>query len=209
MCNSGAMEREPDHRVNDKEEARRQAYRMNRLVDEGVVSSSEASAVRPVVFDTILEDKFDKDHWQSVFRAEKVDHLRHGQKMERKAVCMLEEALPALHIGARIRRATVQEDEGRMQDAHLLVDGLDEEFHVQITTKTGIDAEKKAVKLAARHPETTLMIIPSSEAQLTPGTLVGMLFNSLRHNHDGLRAYGVLIERMKTRYPKQAAAFLQ
>lgn len=203
------MEREPDHRVHDKKEARRQAYKMNTLVDEGAVSTADASGVHPAVFDTILKDKFDQDHWQSVFHAEKVDRLRHGQRVERKAVRMLEEALPALQIGARIRRSTAEEDEGRMQDTHLLVDGLDGEFNVQITTKTGRDVEEKATALATRFPDTTLMIIPSDETQLTPGTLVGTLINALKHNHYGLRAYDVLIERIKTQYPKQAVALIR
>lgn len=203
------MEREPDHRVHDKKEARRQAYQMNTLVDEGVVSSTEASHASAAEFDAILKEKFEPKYWQSLYHPEKVDRLRKGQMIEREAIRRLEEALPALDIGARIERATVEEDEGAMQDAHLIVDGLGERIHLQMTTKTGNEAEKKAAELAARFPETTFVVIPAKAELLTHGKLVGVLLDALRHNHHGTHAYEVLMERIRVKYPRQAAAFLQ
>ncbi len=131
----------------DIDEAKREAYKMNKLVSEGIVSSKQASEMSADTFDETIEQEFDRRFWQRYHQPNRIEPKSEGQRAEDVIIDVLNES----QIGFRVEHAPAALDQGSQQvDLQLWVDGSEHPINVQLTFRLGVEAEQKRAKLNER-----------------------------------------------------------
>lgn len=134
----------------------RQAHKINRLVDEGLVTTTEASEASRREIDQMVEKLFDKQFSQNFFRPWETREKSMGQKAEDLLIDLLNR-FPWFHV----RHASDREDQLRKMDMAVTVEGDDREIPVQLATFTDRDRlEEKRKKTPA---EVLLVAVPMAD----------------------------------------------
>lgn len=149
------MEREPDHRVSDREEARRQAHKMNRLVDEGEVKPSELQKMPEEEFDRILTEKFDVRFLQDENIPAEIKERKPGHQAERMFEVLLNETSRQLRLGCTLELASTQMDHKKI-DGLLHVKGSQQAVPLQFTI---IDDEEEASRKFQRMGRSIIPVV--------------------------------------------------
>lgn len=163
---------------------RRQAYKANRLVDEGLISADQASQMPEEEFDRTVQGLFDSRFTQDYNRPAVMGRREGGHDVEDIVVQELQ------HLGLfEVEHGSAELDQGRNKaDIILHVAGFAKPVYIQLTLATGERAQRKFAKL----PETTIPVIaerfPSNEEiQRHPERLMRVIKSILEQILAGLR----------------------
>lgn len=134
----------------------RQAYKINRLVDEEKISVREASEASRTEIDEMIAKLFDKQFTQNYFRPWETGEKTMGQKAEDLLVELLNH-LPWLHV----RHASDREDHVQKIDLAVTVEGDDHEIPIQLATFT--DHDRLEQKRKQTPADVLLVAVPMAD----------------------------------------------
>lgn len=144
------------------DEDRRQAYKMNHLIQKRKVDTFEASGMSRTEFDETLKKDFDRDYHQNYFRPPDMKPKEAGNRAEGWWLELFERAhhdvAPTSPLNrVHFRPGSAYQDQGPRKADHVLtIDGVP--FNIDIQTTTQSDPELQAKKFAAL-PETTIPVV--------------------------------------------------
>lgn len=179
----------------------REAYKVNLLVDEGAVSTAEASEASRQEIKTMVEQLFDKQYTQNFFRPWEMKEKSMGQKAENLLVELLDQ-LPFLHV----RHASERDDHLQKTDLYLQVDGDEHEVPIQLASFT--DPQRLEEKRQRIPNHVLLVSVPMADIFLAYERhdeerlrqvfkrFTGQVLESMKKIPDYLPAYRGLQERL-------------
>lgn len=178
---------------------RRQAHKVNRLVDEGLLSAEQVSQMSEEEFNMTVCKMFDARFQQDYWHPQKMGKREFGHHVEDRVIVELER-LGLFHV----EHSSDEQDQGTIKaDIVITLDGFRQPIFVQLTLLTGEAARKKFAKL----PEATIPVVaeafPSDDEirrypeRLTRAmkSILAQIFAGLRQTPEYRPAFDALWQR--------------
>lgn len=143
----------------------RLARKVNKLVDEKLITSEQASEATGSEIDHMVDELFTPRFHQNYYKPEQIEPLKPGQSAELVVVELLK-SLP----GVQVEHATDEIDQG-MQKADIVLhfDGSDTPIYVQITA---LSDERLMDTKRAKLPPNTILVKLSSDVYIQTAGIV-------------------------------------
>lgn len=157
----GSPEATLEHEVNQSKipastDDVRLARKVNKLVDEKLISPEQASEATGTEIDRMVDELFTPRFHQNYYKPEQIEPLKPGQSAELVVVELLK-SLPGVHV----EHASDELDQGiQKADIVLRFDGNDTPIYVQITA---LSDERLMNTKRAKLPQNTILVKLSSE----------------------------------------------
>ena len=148
----------------------RLAHKVNKLVDEGLITSEQASSAEGDEIERLVDELFTPRLHQDYNRPEHIEPLAPGQKAEYIVINLLKD-LP----GVRVEHTTEADDHGpRKADLVMWFDGDPTPIYVQLTAQSN---EQKVQEKLAKSPLDTIGVE-------LPGNIFGELTGMVKAGAD-------------------------